>query len=314
MTTIPVDHLPSTVKQQGKNPNTLRRERKEALWGYLFIFPQLAGFLCFALIPLISVFVLSLVQWDGLSAMHFVGLANFQSQFSDPDFLTALVNTLYYTVLVVPGGVSLALLVALGVNKVAGKQIYRVFYFMPVVTSSVAVSVIWLWLLNGNLGLINVLLQQWFKIMGPQWLTDPHLVIPSISVVSIWWGLGFNMVIFLAGLQAVPITYIEAARVDGATPWQMFWRITFPLLTPTLFFVIVVSIINSFQVFDQAYVMTGGGPAKASYTLVYHIYHLAFEQFSFGPASSAAIVLFVILLGLTIIQFSLQQRWVYYEA
>lgn len=306
------EHALSTNSRE-KTRLVSRLLNKELLWGYLFILPQFLGLLCFALIPLISVFVLSVMQWDGLGAMHFVGLANFQDQLADPDFHTAVINTLYYTVLVVPGGIILALLVALGVNKVRGKQIYRVFYFMPVVTSSVAVSVIWLWLLNGDFGLVNVLLHQWFGIQGPQWLTDPHLVMPSISLVSIWWGLGFNMVIFLSGLQAVPAMYVEAARVDGASRLQIFWRIILPLLTPTLFLVTVVSLINSFQVFDQAYVMTGGGPGKASYTLVYHLYHLAFEQFSFGPASAAAILLFGLLLILTMIQFSLQRRWVHYE-
>jgi multiple sugar transport system permease protein len=184
---------------------------------------------------------------------------------------------------------------------------------MPVITGSVAVSVIWLWLLNGDYGLINLLLHQWFGIQGPQWLTDSHLVIPSISLVSIWWGLGFNMVIFLAGLQGIPAVYTEAAQTDGASRFQIFWRITLPLFTPTLFFVMVVSIIGSFQVFDQTYIMTGGGPGKESYTLVYHIYNLAFQQFTFGSASAVAVILFAILLVFTLCQFAVQRYWVYYE-
>lgn len=299
-------------KRAASDPARKRRVA-EALWGYFFLLPQLIGLLAFALIPLISIFVLSLVKWDGLGPIHFVGLANFFNQFADPDFQTALINTTYYTVLVVPVGIVLALLVAIGVNKVRAKTLYRVIYFMPVITGSVAVSVIWLWLLNGNFGLINMLLLQWFHIRGPQWLIDAHLVMPSIAVVSIWWGLGFNMLLFLAGLQSIPAAYSEAARIDGASKFQLFRHITLPLLSPTLFFVTVISIIQSFEVFDQTYVMTGGGPGKDSYTIVYHLYTLAFQKFTFGRASAAAVVLFVILLALTLFQLVLQRRWVYYE-
>ncbi|GHO68136.1 binding-protein-dependent transport system inner membrane protein [Ktedonobacter sp. SOSP1-52] len=290
-----------------------KRHRVEALWGYVFLLPQFIGLIAFALIPLVSIFALSLVKWDGLGPMHFIGLTNFFNQFADPDFQTALINTVYYTMLVVPAGLLLALLVAMGVNKVRAKTIYRVIYFMPVITGSVAVSVIWIWLLDGNFGLINVLLGQWFHIKGPQWLVDAHLVIPSIAIVSIWWGLGFNMLLFLAGLQGIPGSYLEAAKIDGANKFQLFRHITLPLLSPTLFFVTVISIIHSFEVFDQTYVMTGGGPGKDSYTIVYHLYTLAFQKFEFGSASAAAVVLFAILLALTLLQFTLQRRWVYYE-
>jgi multiple sugar transport system permease protein len=292
----------------------MRRRIFEALWGYLFLLPQMIGLIVFALIPIIAAFSLSLVEWDGLGSISFVGFSNFQEQFADPAFRTALVNTTYYTVLVVPGGLMLSLLVALGLNKVRGKEVYRVIYFMPVVTSSVAVSVIWMWLLNGDFGLINGFLKLVFNINGPQWLTNQGLVLPSIAVMSIWWTLGFNMVIFLAGLQAIPVTYMEAARIDGANGWQLFWRITLPLLSPTLFFITVISVISSFQVFDQTYVMTSGGPGRASYTMVYHIYELAFRKFTFGGASAASVILFVILLALTLIQFYFQRRWVHYEA
>jgi multiple sugar transport system permease protein len=290
-----------------------RRNLVEAAWGYAFLLPQMIGLIAFAFIPLIAVIALSLTQWDGLGPIQFVGFQNFATQLADPDFHTALVNTVYYVVTAVPGGIILALLVALGVNKVRGKSIYRVVYFMPVITGSVAVSVVWLWLLNGDYGLINILLRQWFHLPGPQWLTDAHLVIPSMALVSIWWGLGFNMLIFLAGLQNIPIDYSQAAQIDGANTFQIFRHITFPLLTPTLFFITVVSIINSFQVFDLTYVMTGGGPGKESYTVVYHLYNLAFQQFTLGPASTVAVILFAILLVLTLIQFTLQRRWVYYE-
>jgi multiple sugar transport system permease protein len=232
---------------------------------------------------------------------------------SDPDFRTALVNTAYYTLLTVPGGIILALLVALGLNKVSGKDIYRIFYFMPVVTSSVAVSVIWLWLLNGDFGLINSYLHLLFGVHGPNWLTDTKWVIPSLSLVAIWWGLGTNMVLFLAGLQGISTAYMEAAQIDGANKLQTFWNVTLPLLSPTLFFITVITIIGSFQVFDISYVMTGGGPVHASYTLVMHIYTLAFTKFTFGAASAVAVILFVIVLILTLLQFAAQRLWVHYE-
>lgn len=295
--------------------NSLRRRRIiEALWGYIFLLPQLAGLLIFSLIPLVYVFYLSTVSWDGLGPIQFVGLQNFLNQLApDSDLRTALVNTSYYVLITVPGSVILALLIALGLNKVQGKAVYRVLYFMPYITSSVAVAVIWSWLLNGDFGLINILLRIVFHVQGPSWLTDQRFVIPSIAIVSIWQGLGFNMVILLAGLRNLPATYAEAARVDGANRFQLFWRVTLPLLSPIIFLVTVLSIIFSFQVFDQVFVLTSGGPGKDSYTMVYHIYHQAFEQFQFGSASASAVILFLIILVVTLIQFSLRNRWVNYE-
>ena len=291
----------------------MSKRNNDVLWGYLFLLPQFVGLVVFGLIPLVSVLVLSMTDWSGLGAKSFVGLSNYFDQFQDPDFQTAITNTVFYTLLVVPGGLVVALLAALGVNTVRGKTVFRVIYFMPVVTSSVAVSIVWLFLLNGDFGLINIYLKQWFGIAGPGWLTDSHFVIPSIAVMSIWWGMGFTMVIFLAGLQSIPHLYYEAAQIDGATKRQQFLRITLPLLSPTTFFVVVLSIISSFQVFDQAFVMTGGGPAKASYTMVYHIYQLAFFNFNFGKSSAAATILFLIILVFTLGQLSLQRRWVHYE-
>jgi multiple sugar transport system permease protein len=214
----------------------------------------------------------------------------------------------------VSGGLILALLVALALNNVPGKTVYRVLYFMPFITGSVAVGVIWSLLLNGDFGLINSLLKAVFHVKeGVGWLTDTRLVIPSIAAVAIWQGLGFNMVIFLAGLQGIPVSYTEAARIDGANRLQLFFRVTLPMLTPTIFFTTVMSILGSFQVFDLAFILTNGGPGKASYTMVYHIYHLGFENSTFGEASAAAVILFAILLALTLIQFRLQKRWVNYD-
>jgi multiple sugar transport system permease protein len=301
---------PQALATKGKRGG---RERRDALWGYFFVTPQLLGLLLFSLIPLISVFYLSMASWDGLGPITFVGLQNFIDQLMSSDLRIALLHTVYYTALAVPGGLILAMLIALGLNNVRGKGVYRVLYFMPYITGSVAVGVIWAWLLNSDFGLINELLRSWFHAPGVGWLTTTRDVIPSIALVGIWQGLGFNMILFLAGLQGIPVSYFEAATVDGASKFQTFWRVTLPMLTPTIFFTTVISIINSFQVFDLTFVLTGGGPGKDSYTMVYHIYHLGFETAAFGEASAAAVVLFAILLLLTLVQFRLQRRWVNYD-
>ncbi|MDQ0493785.1 carbohydrate ABC transporter permease [Paenibacillus brasilensis] len=287
------------------------QKKHQALWGYLFIGPQFLGLICFSLLPLLYAFYLSFVNWDGFGVPVFVGLDNFRGQLADPDFWKALINTVYYMVLVIPAGIALALLVAIVLNKVKGKEIYRLFFFMPVVTSSVSVGVIWMWILNGEFGIFNHLLRA-IGIIGPMWLTDTHWVIPSIALLRIWLGLGYNMVIFLAGLQGISKSYYEAAEIDGASKLQQLRYITLPLLSPTTFFVTIMMVISSFQVFDQAFVMTNGGPAKASYTLVYHIYDQAFIDFTMGESAAAAMILFIIIFVFTLLQFKMQKRWVHY--
>jgi len=285
---------------------------RQNLWGYAFLAPQLIGLILFSLIPVLFTLTLSFMKWDGFGAKEFIGLANYIDQFQDPDFWKALGNTAYYTILVIPASIALSLSVAVALNKIKGKNFYRLFYFMPVVTSSVSIGVIWMWILNGDFGILNQVLAN-FGVQGPMWLTDTNWVMPSIAILSIWWGLGHNMVIFLAGLQGISKSYYEAAEIDGATKWQKLRHITLPLLSPTTFFIAIMAVISSFQVFDQAYVMTSGGPAKSSYTFVYHIYEAAFVDFKMGISSAAAMVLFVIILVFTLIQFKMSKRWVHYE-
>lgn len=290
-----------------------RRQRGDALWGLFFIAPQLIGLLAFSLIPVVYAFVLSVMKWDGLGAREFIGLENFRAQFADPEFRDALLHTLVYTVIAVPGSVILSLLAALAVNHVKGKTIYRTIFFLPTITSSVAVSMVWLWMLNGDFGLINVFLRERFALDPPNWLVDSTWVVPAVALVAVWAGLGFNMVIFLAGLQGIPVTYLEAAQIDGASKWRQFWNITLPLLSPTTFFVTIISIIASFQVFDMIYVMTQGGPGTESTTMVFHIYELAFVDFTFGLSAAAAVVLFALVMAVTLFQFWGQRRWVNYD-
>ena len=310
MGTVQAVEARQAVATQGKQRN---RGNREALWGYFFLLPQLVGLLLFSLIPLVSVFYLSMVTWDGLGPITFVGLQNFIDQLQNSDLHIALLNTLFFTVITVPGGLIFAMLVALALNNVRGKTVYRVLYFMPFITGSVAVGVIWALLLNSDFGLFNSILRSVFHAKGVGWLTDPRFVIPSIALVGIWQGLGFNMIILLAGLQGIPVSYSEAARMDGANKFQLFLNVTLPMLSPTIFFCTVISILSSFQVFDITFILTGGGPGKDSYTMVYHIYHLGFENATFGPASAAAVILFVILLAITAVQFRLQKLWVNYE-
>lgn len=295
------------------SPRGLNRHTSDYLWAAVFIAPQVIGMVMFSLIPLLSAFYLSMTNWDGFGNSTFIGIQNFVEQFQSPELGTALWNTLVYTVISVPGGLILALLVALGVNKIRFKTIYRLLYFMPVVTGSVAVSVVWLYLLNGDFGIINTYARSFFGIELPNWLVDDRFVMPAIAVIGIWWGLGYSMVIFLAGLQNIPSSLLEAAQIDGANKLQTFWNVTLPLLSPTTFFLVITSLIGSFQVFDQAYVMTGGGPGYASYTMVLHIFKQAFIDFTFGKSAAAAMILFAIILVVTIFQLYAQRRWVHYE-
>jgi len=291
----------------------MSKRRSDALWGYVFILPQLIGMLCFSLLPLLFVFVLSTMNWNGFGAREFIGFGNFAYMLTDVDLGIALKNTLWYSVLTVPSQIVIGLLVALALNRVVGKTVYRVIYFMPTVTGTVAVAIVFMWLLNPDFGIVNTYLKQLFGVAGPRWLTDPNYVIPSISILSIWLGIGFNMVIFLAGLQGISRTYFEAAEIDGASRFQQFRSITLPLLSPTTFFITIIAIINSFKVFDQILVMTGGGPGNASRVLVFHLYDYAFQDFSFGRSSASAVLMFLIILALTLIQMRISRRWVHYE-
>jgi multiple sugar transport system permease protein len=302
----------SVVKASGSKLS--QRRKSDIKWGYFFIFPQLFGVLAFVLFPLIYVLVLSLLEWDGLGEPAFVGLSNYTTELADPEFRNALTNTVYYTVMVVPASVVLSLIAALALNKLRFKNFFRVIYFAPVMTSAVAAGVVWLWVYNPDFGLINSYLQNWFGIRGPAWLLDPKWVMPSIAIMSIWLSMGFYIVIFLAGLQGIPATYIEAAKIDGANRFQRFWYVTLPLLSPTTFFIFIIAIINSFQVFDQAFIMTAeGGPANSAVTMVYYLRDLAFVDFVYGRSATVAVILFAIILAFTLLQFRVQRQWVHYE-
>ena len=284
------------------------------MWGYIMASPWLIGFVLLTLGPIIASAYFSLTKYSVLQPPEWVGLDNYQRMFiEDYRFRKALVNTIYYTVFQVPLSITLALIVAILLNQgLPGENIFRTIYYMPSVVSGVAMSMLWLWLLDPNLGLVNVVLG-WFGLHGPLWLQDPQWSKPALILMSLW-GIGPSMVIFLAGLQGVPQEMYEAAQVDGAGWLRKIRNITVPLITPTIFFNLIMGMIGSFQVFTSAYIMTSGGPVNSTLFYVLYLYQNAFRFFEMGYASALAWVLFFIILGFTAVQFWVSRRWVYYEA
>lgn len=289
-------------------------EIKEARAGYLFLMPNLVGFLIFTLLPVFASLILSFTDWDLLTSLKWVGFSNFVRMFSDEIFLKVMKNTLLFVVITVPTRMALALLVAVALNqKLRGTLVFRTAFFMPVISSTVAIALVWQWIFNADFGPLNNILFALGMSNPPNWLTSTRYAMPALMIVSIWQGIGFNMVIFLAGLQGIPEQLYEAAEIDGASRWKQFWKITLPMLSPTTFFVMVMTTIGSFQVFDLAMIMTEGGPANATNTLVYHIYRNAFQFFHMGYAAALAWVLFVIVFMITLFQFRKQDTWVNYD-
>lgn len=291
-----------------------KRYLYEALSGYAFALPFIASISIFLIGPLIYAFIISFKEFSFLNpeASRWVGFANYTKLFSDPTFKRALLNTTLYSLGVVPTQLVIALILALIVNSdIKGKTFFRVAYYIPTVTSTVAVSVIFLYLFKAD-GLVNALLAK-FGIQGPTWFNDVRFALPSIMMMAIWSSVGNYMVIFLAGLQDIPSELYEAAEVDGANKFQRFFKITLPMLRPIVFFNLVMSLIGTFQVFDQAYVVSQGtgGPLDATMTVVLDIYRTGFRDFNMGYASAMAFVLFVIILILTLIQRKLFKEETY---
>ncbi len=278
--------------------------------GYLFILPSLLHLLTFLLIPLVFSLYLSFTNWRGpnLQNAPFIGLENYQYLFRDRLFWEAMQHTAYYTLLYVPGVMIASLLVALVMNqKLKAVYFFRTLFYMPVISSWVAVSIIWITLLDPQVGILNYVLQE-LGLAPVNWLGDPKTAMIAIVIISIWKSLGFQMVIWLAGLQAIPEELHEAAAIDGATRTQAFFRITLPLLAPTTFFLAITGVIGSFQVFSPIYVITGGGPRGSTDVVVYHIYTRAFEAYDMGYAAAQAWVLFAVIFVATLIQVWYRRR------
>jgi multiple sugar transport system permease protein/sn-glycerol 3-phosphate transport system permease protein len=283
-------------------PTRPRRKIRSAVEGYLLIAPSLAGFVVFLLAPLLGVVVISFFDWNLIGDPEFVGLRNYTEMAGDSEFWNALRNTVYYVLLNIPAQTVLALLLALALNqKLRGRNLFRVVYVLPWMAMPVALGIIWTWVFDPQYGAINRLLGV-FGIDGPQWLTDSGWAMPVVASVNIWQFTGYTMLFLLAGLQSIPASLYEAANVDGSTPVSTFFRITLPLLRPSLFFVLVTNVIGSFQMFDTVYVMTQGGPGGSTDTLTFHIYTQGFQLFRSGYAAAMAIALFALILLVTAAQ------------
>lgn len=287
---------------------------KDFFWAILMILPALLGTLIFTFIPVIGSFIISLTRWNLISPPKFVGIKNYVQLLSDPLFYKVLATTSLYAIVVVLFSILLPIVLAIALNqKIKAPSIFRTAYFLPVVTPMVVVAIIWSWIFDPGNGIFNILLTKIGVLHTPLWLYDSNWALIAIIIVSVWKNLGYYMVIFLAGLQSIPESLYEAAEIDGATGINKHWNITIPMLTPTIFFVCIMSTISSFQVFDLIYLMTDGGPENATMVIVYWLYKNAFEFFKLGYASSIAYVLFVIILLLTLIQWKLRKKWVMYE-
>ncbi|OYN99124.1 carbohydrate ABC transporter permease [Enemella evansiae] len=299
-------------RQTGANwpkPSPNRLRRRTALIGWSFILPNFLGFALFTLIPVIAAMALSFMQWDSYSAPKFVGLKNFRAMIADENFWVALRNTALYALGHIPLTLVVSLALAMLLNqKLKGIGFFRVAMFFPYITSLVAVAIVWNMLFNPAGGPID----QFLRFIGvanpPGWTNSTEWALPAVIITSVWRDMGYYMVLYLAGLQAIPTELYEAAEVDGANAWQRFWNVTIPSLRPTTFFVMVMLTVASFKIFDLIIVMTNGGPGRATMVLSQLIYQNGILQGEFGYSSAISFVLFLIVLSVTVIQFKIQQR------
>jgi multiple sugar transport system permease protein len=296
---------------------SLPKRRRPLLWresidGYLFILPWLIGFFVFVAGPMVASLVISFMRWEIVTPPAWTGTAQYAKLLRDNRFYLSLYNTAYYVFIGVPLHLLLALLAAMAMNlNLRGIRFYRTIYFIPSITPVVASSLLWLWIFNPEFGLANAALNA-IGLPSLYWLQDPKLAKPAFIIMS-FWTIGGQMVILLAGLKGIPKTLYEAAEIDGAGGWAAFRHITLPMLSPAIFFNLILAIIGAFQVFTQSYIITSGGPENATLFYVLYLYRMAFENFQMGYASAMAWVLFVIILLFTFIQFRLSDRWVFYE-
>ena len=277
--------------------------------GWVFILPALLGILIFIVIPVICSFGLSFVEWDLLNPIKFVGFRNYFELFQDSLFYKILLNTIVFAFSTSILGVIIPLILAAILNsKIRGNEFYKTAYFLPFITPMIVIGIVWEWIFDPNIGILNHILK-----LNINWLYDTNYAMAALIIVSVWKLIGYNMVIFLSGLSGISQSLFEAAKIDGANAFQTLKNITIPLLSPTIFFVVIITAISSFQVFDLIYLMTEGGPLDSTNVLVYAIYKNAFEYFNIGKASAIAYILFVIILCLTLIQWNLRKKLIFNE-
>jgi multiple sugar transport system permease protein len=288
-------------------------ERQDRWWITAFLAPYIIGFALFIAGPIVFSLIMSGSKWSLFGSASWVGLSNYVALLRDPMFRRSLVNTAYYGIMVVPGEIVAALFIAVLLNrKLRCIGLFRAVYFTPFVMSLASVALLWTWFLSPNFGLLSNLLMS-VGIVSPGWLQTPALAMPTIAAASIWRNTGYYTVIFLAGLQAVPTDQLEAAQVDGASPWRQFWSITLPAISPTLFFVLVMATLWAGQAIELPYLMTQGGPELATLTAVQYIYMNAFQYGNMGAAAAMSWVLFLIMIAVTAVYFGSQHKWVFYE-
>ena len=311
MTMLPAD-IAEVAEEAAARPGGTRR-RGDARVATGFLAPSMLGLLAFTAFPIIASLVLGFYDWPVIGDHTFTGLKNYEGLISSKEFHTAILNTVVFVVLYVPLNIIVSLGLAVWISpKVRPRGLYRTIFFIPVVTPVVANAAIFALILSPN-GLVDSLMQTWFGVQAPNFLGSKTWAMPAVVLLSIWQGFGYNMLVFSAALDGVPTSLTEAATIDGATAVQRFFRIRLPLITPSIFFAVVLTLISSFQVFTQAYVLTGGGPGNATTTMVLYLYEQGFRFFNLGVASAIAWVLFVIILIITIFQFIGQRRWVNYD-
>jgi len=298
-----------------KTPKLSKKDLKDYGWAYIMIAPTIIGLIILNIWPIIQTFWLSLNKTGDFGSNQFVGLDNYKQLFHDKVVIQAMMNTFKYAIIAVPVGIILSLIIAVLLNShIKGKSIYRTIYFLPMVSAPAAIAMVWRWMYNSEFGLFNYILSI-FKIKGPNWLTDPKLALISIIIVGIWSNLGYNMVILLAGLQEIPGTFYEAAEIDGASPIRQFFSITLPLVSPTMFFVVITTVISSLQVFDHIFMMIDKGniALEKTQSLVYLFYKYSFVMNDKGYGSTIVIFLLAIIMVITVIQLYFQKKWVHYQ-
>jgi multiple sugar transport system permease protein len=290
-------------------------ETRECLWGYFFATPWLIGLLVFTLGPILASVYLSTTKYDVISTPQFIGAENFVRAFTgDELFWPSMARTFRYALSVVPLSIIGSLLLALMLNQgYRGTNIFRTLYFLPHLTPAVAMGYLWRWLLQPSVGPVNFLLKEIGIANPPGWLADPRWALSSLAMIALWGSIGGNnMLIFLAGLQGVPQELYDAADVDGAGPWHRFWAVTLPMISPALFFNLVMGIIGALKAFAMAYVSTQGGPSRATWFYALHLYTVGFQYFEMGYAAALAWIFAVVIILITMVQFRLSRNWVYY--
>lgn len=291
------------------------KNRSDYFWGYAMIFPLVAGLGIFFFYPVVKVFIDSFYEVGAFNKKDWIGLANYGKMFRDPVMWQALGNTMKYVMIIVPCTIAIALVLASLLNMgIKGRTFFRVVYFIPAITMGAAVAMVWRWMFNGDYGIINFILNR-TGFDSVQFLTNPKTALLSICVVGIWSNVGYNMIILLAGIQGISKSYYEAAMIDGAGKMRQFLYITLPLVTPTLFFVAITSLISTFQTFDTIYMMINSKSLamEATQSMVVYFYRNAFVFSKKGYASALAVFLFAIIMAITILQMKLQKKWVNYE-